>query len=115
MCGEGVYPVHTAPDDNTKPAPSYGTDVALYGTVMRRLITGVLLILLGFSLGAFADAGWSMTAPLGATEQEADEGYFALGHDTMVVVKQGSQLHVWLRGHLGQRLKLTLAPDTESH
>jgi len=81
----------------------------------RKVLTGVLLMLLGFSLGVYAEAGWSMTAPLGATEQEADEGYFALGQDTMVVAKPGSQLHIWLRDHLGQHLKLTLAPDTDSH
>lgn len=81
----------------------------------RSVLTGVLLLLLGFSLGAYAETGWTLTAPLGATEQEADEGYFALGPDTMLVAKPASQLHVWLRSHLGQRLKLTLAPDTESH
>ncbi len=81
----------------------------------RNLLAGVLLMLLGFSLGVYAEAGWTMTAPLNATDQEADEGYFALGQDTMVVAKPNSPLHIWLRGHLGQRLKLTIAPDTDSH
>ncbi|MBI3262778.1 MAG: hypothetical protein HYZ58_06465 [Acidobacteria bacterium] len=82
----------------------------------RTVLTGVLVLALGFSLGVCAETGWTLTAPLSATDQEADEGYFALGQDTMVVAKPGSQLHVWLRSHLGQRLKLTIAPDTtESH
>lgn len=83
--------------------------------MQRTVLTGVLLMLLGFSFGVYAETGWTLTAPLGATDQEADEGYFALGKDTMLVAKPGSELHIWLRSHLGQRLKLTIARDTESH
>ncbi|MBI4477049.1 MAG: hypothetical protein HY654_07735 [Acidobacteria bacterium] len=80
----------------------------------RNVVVGVLLLLLGFSLGAFAESGWSLSVPLDATDQEADEGYFALGQDTMIVAKRGSPLHVWLRNHLGQRMKVTITPDTDS-
>lgn len=44
-----------------------------------------------------------------ATDQEAAEGYFAVGDDAMLVVKQGSGLHGWLRSHTGQRVRLVLA------
>ena len=46
-----------------------------------------------------------------ATAQEADEGYFAVGGDAMVVVKPGSGLQRWLKSHSGQRVRLVLSPD----
>jgi hypothetical protein len=45
-----------------------------------------------------------------ATDQEAGEGYFAVGADAMVVVKQGSGLQRWLKTHSGQRIRVTLEP-----
>lgn len=81
----------------------------------QRVLIGVLLILLGFGLGVYADPGWSLTGQVSATEQEAEEGYFALGSDTMLVAKPGSDLHLWLRGRLGQLVRITLVPDTSSN
>jgi hypothetical protein len=43
-----------------------------------------------------------------ATEQESDEGYFAVGAETMVVAKPQSALHQWLRAHNGQQVCVTL-------
>ncbi len=69
------------------------------------------LILLG--LGRLSRAGDELAVGgfLTATEQEANDGYFALGGETMVVVKQGSSLQRWLKMHRGQRLRVTLQPD----
>lgn len=68
------------------------------------------LVLLGLSL-ATAYEGTEVSGQLSATDQEVEEGYFALGRDTMLVAKPGSGLHLWLRSHLGERLTLTIAPD----
>jgi len=87
------------------------------GDAVRRTI--VLAILIGLVLGAvghrvLADEAASTSGTIGATQQEADEGYFALGSDTMVVVKPGSALHGWLRSHIGQNVRLTMAPESQS-
>ena len=69
------------------------------------------LILLG--LGRLSRAGDELAIGgfLTATEQEANDGYFTVGGDTMVVVKQGSGLQRWLKMHSGQRIRVTLQPD----
>ena len=66
------------------------------------------LILLG--LGRLSRAGDELAIGgfLTATEQEANDGYFAVGGDTMVVVKQGSSMQRWLKTHSGQRIRVTL-------
>lgn len=71
------------------------------------------LAFLLFALGQFTSAGDQMEVAgfVNATAQEADEGYFAVGGDAMVVVKQGSGLQRWLKMHSGQRIRLVLAPD----
>ena len=46
-----------------------------------------------------------------ATDQEAIDGYFSVGDDAMVVVKQGTGLQSWLKAHSGQRIRITLEPD----
>jgi hypothetical protein len=46
-----------------------------------------------------------------ATEQESDEGYFAVGSDTMIVAKPQSKLHQWLRVHNGQQVRVTIEVD----
>jgi hypothetical protein len=46
-----------------------------------------------------------------ATEREAEQGYFAVGSDAVIVVKQGSGLHGWLKSHTGERIRLALTPD----
>ena len=68
------------------------------------------LALLLFALGRLTHAGdeLSIAGFVTATDQEASEGYFAVGGDAMVVVKQGSRLQQWLKLHAGQRVQLTL-------
>ena len=72
------------------------------------------LALLLLALGRLSHAGDQMEVAgfINATAQEADEGYFAVGGDAMVVVKQGSGLQRWLKSHSGQRVRLVLAPDS---
>ena len=50
----------------------------------------------------------------GATDQEAQEGYFALDSATMIVVKPGSEIHAYLRSKVGQRVRLTIEPEAGS-
>jgi hypothetical protein len=63
---------------------------------------------------ALAGQATSVQGQLSATEQEADEGYFAIGQDTMLVVKPGSALHDWLKARRGQRVRVTLEAETGS-
>jgi hypothetical protein len=82
---------------------------------MRRLVVlaaflGVVLI----ALAAAAQEGFSLTGRLGATDQEAQEGYFAIDSQTMIVVKPGSEMHAYLRSKVGQRIRITVEPDRES-
>ena len=82
---------------------------------MRRLV--LLLALLGIVLtgwGVAAQEGFSLTGRLGATDQESQEGYFAIDSQTMIVVKPGSEMHAFLRGKVGQRIRVTFEPDRES-
>lgn len=70
------------------------------------------LALLLFGLGKMTRAAdeLAMAGFVNATEQEASEGYFALGNDTMVVVKPGSGMQRWLKTHTGQRVRVTMEP-----
>jgi hypothetical protein len=82
---------------------------------MRRFV--VLVAFLGvvlMALVAAAQEGFSLTGRLGATDQEAQEGYFAIDSQTMIVVKPGSEMHTYLRGKVGQRIRITVEPDRES-
>ena len=82
---------------------------------MRRLALLVTLIgtlILGLSVAA--QEGFSLAGRMSATDQEADEGYFAIDQQTMIVVKPGSDLHAFLRGQSGRRVRITVEPDTES-
>ena len=74
----------------------------------------LVLAFLLLALGRLTPAGEQIEVAgfITATDQEANEGYFAVGNDAMLVVKQGSGLQRWLRGHAGQRIRLTLTPDT---
>ncbi len=81
---------------------------------MRRMMLLWLLfalLLLGVSrLFASQADSKEVEAQVGATYQEADEGYFSFGPDTMVVTKQGSELQKWLKAHVGQRIKVKFEP-----
>jgi hypothetical protein len=76
-----------------------------------------MLALLLFGLGSLTHAGNEMAVVgfVTATDQDASEGYFALGSDTMLVVRQGSGLQRWLKVHSGQRVRVTLEPDGGTH
>jgi hypothetical protein len=83
---------------------------------MKRL--AVLIALAGLLLTGLAVAaqqGYTVTGKLGATDQEAQEGYFAIDNQTMIVVKPGSDLHAYLRGRVGQRVRVTIETDSGSN
>jgi hypothetical protein len=65
-------------------------------------------------LTAAAQRGFSLSGRLGATDQEAQEGYFAIDNQTMTVVKPGSDFHAYLRSRVGQRVRITIEPEAES-
>jgi len=75
------------------------------------------LALLLLALGPFTTAGDEMVIAgfVNATEQEASEGYFPVGGDAMVVVKQGTGLQRWLTGHSGRKIRITLASADADH
>jgi hypothetical protein len=82
---------------------------------MRHLVIAVALIgtlLVGVVIGA--QQGFSLTGRVNATDQEAQEGYFALDNQTMIVVKPGSDLHGYMRSKVGQRIRVTIEPEPES-
>lgn len=73
----------------------------------------VLIALAGMLVSGLAFAaqqGFSLSGRLGATDQEAQEGYFAIDNQTMIVVKPGSDLHSYLRARVGQRVRVTIEP-----
>ena len=82
---------------------------------MRRLILFSVVfgvVLLGVGRLVAQNDKIEVEAKVGATYQEADEGYFSFGQDTMVVTKQGSDLQRWLKAHVGQRMKVQFEPET---
>jgi hypothetical protein len=72
----------------------------------------LVLAFLLLGLGHYTHAGdrLEIAGFLTATDQEAADGYFSLGDDAMVVVTQASGLQRWLKGHAGQRVRLSLEP-----
>ena len=81
---------------------------------MRRLLLFVALLGLLLSGLALAQQGFTLTGRVGATDQEAQEGYFAIDNQTMIVVKPGSDLHNYMRARVGQRVRVTIEPQTGS-
>lgn len=82
---------------------------------MRRI--AVIVLVLGLLLAGVATAaqqGFTLRGRVGATDQEAQEGYFAVDNQTMIVVKPGSELHTYLRSRVGQRVRITIEPETGS-
>jgi hypothetical protein len=83
---------------------------------MRR-IGAVLLIILGLlATGVIvaAQQGFMIRGRIGATDQEAQEGYFAVDNQTMIVVKPGTEIHAYLRSRVGQRVRISIEPETGS-
>ena len=81
---------------------------------MKRL-AGVLMVglLLAGAAAVAADA-FSVAGRVSATDQEAQEGYFAVDQQTMIVVKPNSPLHAYLKTKVGQRVRITVEPTGES-
>jgi hypothetical protein len=82
---------------------------------MKRLVLTVVVagtILTG--LGVAAQEGFSLGGRVSATDQEAQEGYFAVDQETMIVVKPNSALHKYLKGKVGQRVRISVEPLGES-
>ncbi len=82
---------------------------------MRRsavLVAFLAVLLTGLVVAA--QDGFSLSGRIGATDQESQEGYFAVDNQTMIVVKPGSQLHAYLKSKVGQRVRITIEPDSES-
>ena len=82
---------------------------------MRRIVVMLLMVVLLMAGLAFAQQGFTIRGRLGATDQEAQEGYFAIDNQTMIVVKPGSELHGYLRSRVGQRVRITIEPETGSN
>ena len=82
---------------------------------MRRVLLFVVLVGLVLSgLAYAAQQGFTLTGRVGATDQEAQEGYFAIDNQTMIVVKPGSEIHGYLRSRVGQRVRISIEPESGS-
>jgi hypothetical protein len=70
-------------------------------------LTVALLLL---ALGRLSHAGDALSIGgfVTATDQEASDGYFAVGGDAMLVVKPGTGLQRWMRMHAGQHVRVTV-------
>ena len=68
------------------------------------------IALLLFALGRLSHAGdeLSIAGFVTATEQEANDGYFAVGSDAMIVVKPGTSVQRWMQMHAGQHVRVTV-------
>jgi hypothetical protein len=79
-----------------------------------QLIPILLALTVGILTGGVAAARQGSIAVHGkvsATEQESDEGYFAVGSETMIVAKPQSPLHQWLRGQNNSQVRVTIEVD----
>ena len=81
---------------------------------MKRIVATAVVGLFLAGLGLAAQQGFAMHGRLGATDQEAQEGYFAIDSQTMIVVKPGSDFHRYLRSKVGQRIRLSIEPEAGS-
>jgi hypothetical protein len=79
-----------------------------------RAVTAAILALTIAALGTAAQEGFSVAGRVSATDQEAQEGYFAIDHETMIVVKPKSPMHAYLKGKVGQRVRVTIEPANGS-
>jgi hypothetical protein len=84
------------------------------GGFMRRLFLVLLLAVVALGLTVAAQQQFTISGRIGATDQEVQEGYFALDAQTMLVVKPGTEAHAYLRGKVGQRVRVTIQPEPES-
>ena len=68
-----------------------GAAARMDGAMKRLLLFVALIGLLLSGLALAAQQGFTLTGRVGATDQEAQEGYFAIDNQTMIVVKPGSE------------------------
>jgi hypothetical protein len=80
---------------------------------VRKICLLTVILLLSLTQAASAVEEEKVCSRIGATDQEAQEGYFAFGNETMLVVKPNSKMHNYLRGQVGQRRCLTIGADLE--
>ena len=82
---------------------------------MRHIVLAIaLLVALMGGLVLAAQQGFTIRGRLGATDQDAQEGYYAIDGQTMIVVKPGSEIHDYLRARVGQRVRVSIEPETGS-
>ena len=73
------------------------------------VVQGVLLLLLGMSIGRAADRDeTTFTAKVSSAEHETDEGYFSLGTDATVLAKPGTELQRFLARQNGRKVRITV-------
>lgn len=73
------------------------------------MVSRRLFLLAPFLVAARVEAaGFHVTGKLGATDQEAQEGYFALGKELMIVTKPNSPVHDTLRGMVGSEVQCSV-------
>jgi len=77
---------------------------------MRTMIVTSALVgtLAGLAAGLLAQDGALVTGRVSAAEHEIDEGYFAIGNDSFVVLKPGSPAHEWMARHVGQSVTIAI-------
>jgi hypothetical protein len=81
---------------------------------MKRVAGGLLLGVVLAGAGAAAREAFSVAGRVTSTDQEAQEGYFAVDQQTMIVVKPNSPMHAYLKTKVGQRVRITVEPIGES-
>ena len=79
---------------------------------MRRLVVVVALLgIVLMGLGVAAQEGFSLSGRLGATDQEAQEGYFAIDSQTMIVVKPAAKCTRICAAKSASAIRMTVEPD----
>ena len=75
------------------------------------ILTALVVGIIAGGAAVASQASITVQGQVSATEQESDEGYFAVGADTMVGAKPRSALHQWLRAHNNQQVRVTIELD----
>jgi hypothetical protein len=69
----------------------------------------VAALLLGITLGRASDGSeTTMTVLVSSADHETEEGYFALGKDTTVIAKPGTELQRFLSRQNGRQVRMTM-------
>jgi hypothetical protein len=74
-----------------------------------QVIAAALGVLVGLGAGLAASSDVHVFGTLTAEPHEVEEGYFAIGTDSYLVLKPGSPAHEWMRERVGQRLTVTVS------